>query len=111
MAQRYFVDELDGIICGQDAHHIKKVLRMQIGDEIIVCAKGICFRCVLKNIQDEITYEIENEIKAKTSLDITLYQGMPKGTKIETTLKYATMYGAKRIVLTDMIRSDRKSVV
>ena len=43
MSQRYFLEELNQIITGQDAHHIKKVMRMKTGDEIIVCAQKKCF--------------------------------------------------------------------
>ncbi len=110
MPQRYFIFEDTDKITGQDAHHIKKVLRMNVGDEIIVCFNSSCFLSEIKAIGDDVTYEKKQELIIPKQLDITLFQGMPKGNKIETTLKYATMFGVTHIVLTDMVRTIIKQV-
>lgn len=105
MAQRYFLSLDTGKITGQDAHHIKKVLRMQVGDEIIVCAKGICHIARISAIEDDVFYEKIIELESPNTMDVTLIQGMPKGSKIETTLRYATMFGVSSFILVDMVRS------
>lgn len=108
MPQRYFLNELNHQISGQDAHHIKKVMRMQINDEIIVCAKGQCFLAMITNITDDITYAIIKEIESKKSLNITLIQGLPKGSKNEFVAKYATIFGVSNIIFVPMKRSIAK---
>ncbi|MBN2268260.1 MAG: RsmE family RNA methyltransferase [Acholeplasmataceae bacterium] len=105
MPQRYFLEENKGLITGQDAHHIKQVMRMKTGDIIIVCVDGACFESSITIHKDEVSYEIIKTLKNQETLDITLFQGMPKGNKIEITLKYATMYGIAHLVLVDMKRS------
>lgn len=107
MPQRYFIDKNIGIISGQDAHHIKQVMRMRTNDIIIVCAEGECFEASITILKDDVHYQMIKSIEKPHTLDITLVQGMPKGSKIETTLKYATMFGVSHIHLVDMIRSIR----
>jgi len=105
MPQRYFLEENKGLITGQDAHHIKQVMRMKTGDIIIVCVDATCFEAFITISKDEVSYEIIKKLKNQDTLDITLFQGMPKGNKIEITCKYATMYGVTHLVLVDMKRS------
>ena len=48
---RFFLDEVLGreiSIIGDDARHIGRSLRMKIGDEIIICAKGMDYSCEIK---------------------------------------------------------------
>jgi 16S rRNA (uracil1498-N3)-methyltransferase len=105
MPQRYFLNEDKGIITGQDAFHIKQVMRMKSGDLIIVCIEGECYEASITVSNEDVNYTILKILEKKETLDITLFQGMPKGNKVETTLKYATMYGVSHIVLVDMKRT------
>jgi len=106
--QRYFLEQLNSIIVGQDAHHIKKVMRMHVGDELIVCHQGQCFLASIQELEPEVTYVISHELKKPKTLSITLIQGQPKHPKSETVIKYATIFGASEIIFTTMQRSISK---
>jgi len=108
MSQRYFLEELNQIITGQDAHHIKKVMRMKTGDEIIVCAQKKCFLASIEINDDNVTYKTIEELKQPSKMDVTLIQGLPKGSKNEFVVKYATIFNASTIILTPMQRSIAK---
>lgn len=109
MPQRYFVENIkDYQIVGQDAHHIKRVMRMQIGDSIIVCSQKQCFLSTITSMDDNITFQIEKEIKGIHLLDVTLIQGLPKHPKNEFVVKYGTMFGASSIIFVEMDRSISK---
>jgi 16S rRNA (uracil1498-N3)-methyltransferase len=108
MPQRYFLDELNHKITGQDAHHIIRVMRMKTGDEIIVCHQGSCFLASLEVNQQDVNYKILKTLEKPNTMDVTLIQGLPKHPKTETVVKYATVYGATNIVFTPMNRSIAK---
>lgn len=108
MPQRYFVNEINGMIHGQDAHHIIRVMRMRDGDEIIVCAKKVCVLAQVKIEDKEVSYQKIKDIESKDHFDVTLIQGLPKKNKMEFVSKYATVYGASNIVFCGMDRSIAK---
>ncbi len=108
MPQRYFLNSKSNIITGQDAHHIKKVMRMKTGDEIIVCYENRCFLVSIDVEQEDVLFVIKEEVTSKKSVNVTLFQGLPKGSKTETVVKYATIYGASNICFVEMDRSIAK---
>ncbi len=108
MPQRYFIENNNFTITGQDAHHIKKVMRMKTGDEIIVCHDGKCFQCSLDLENEVVKYQIIQELKKHNQLEITLIQGLPKNPKSDVVIKYATIFGASKIILAGMHRSITK---
>jgi 16S rRNA (uracil1498-N3)-methyltransferase len=108
MPQRYFIHNHNNIITGQDAHHIKKVMRMKTGDEIIVCWNGKCFLSSLNLDGEEVRYEVIHELKKHNQPNITLIQGLPKNPKSDVVIKYATIFGASKIILAGMHRSITK---
>lgn len=103
--QRYILD--NGNFYKEDLHHIKNVMRFKTDDEVILCNDRKCFVAKLI-INEEISYQKLTEITTKESLNITLIQGNLKGTKLETTIKYATIFGASEIIITDFERSIAK---
>lgn len=106
--QRYFVSDWQGEIIGPDAHHIKNVMRMKTGDEVIICAHGRCFLSVLSIDKDRVLYVQKQELLAPSSPHITLIQGLPKHPKGETIVKYATLFGVSSIRFIPMLRSIAK---
>lgn len=104
---RFFISksEFNGdtvIIRGTDAGHIYRVLRLREGDRITVCD-------MQKNIYDGVlTYVSPEEAEATLSgcrpspaeppYTVTLYQGMPKGDKLDTIVQKAVELGATEIV-------------
>ncbi len=108
MPQRYFIENQNNTITGQDAHHIKKVMRMKTGDEIIVCLNGKCFLSSLDLESEEVKYKVIHELKKHEQPEITLIQGLPKNPKSDIVIKYGTIFGASKIILAGMHRSITK---
>lgn len=96
-------------ISGDDAHHISKVLRLKEDDEIIVCDKeGTDYCCSIKLIsKDEVEAWILKKEAASSEppVKITLYQGVPKGDKLESVIQKCVELGAFKIVPVAMKRS------
>ncbi len=108
MPQRYFVDKLNGLIEGQDAHHIIRVMRMRDGDEIIICANKSCMLASIEIIDKNVKYHEIKRLDSKKHFDVTLIQGLPKKNKMDFVSKYATVYGASDIIFCGMDRSIAK---
>ena len=95
-----------GVICGETAHHMQNVLRMQPGDNAILCdGNGTDYTAVLVEFDKkakppsavfEVTgsYPCETEPRTK----ITLYQAMPKGDKMELVIQKCVEIGVAAIV-------------
>lgn len=109
--QRYFLEQINGIITGDDAKHIVKVMRMKSNDEIITCSKGECYLSKLTILQEStVNYEVTKRLENIDFPEITLFQGMPKYAKVDTVIKYATIFGASKIIFTQMQRSVKLKV-
>lgn len=106
--QRYILNEETKTFYKSDIHHITKVMRMNDGDEIIVCLNNECFYANLIINNNNVSYQLNNKINNNKTLDITLVQGLLKGNKLDTTIKYATIFGAKQFILTPFERSISK---
>lgn len=98
---RFFVDESqitdDYIsIIGDDVNHISNVLRKSIGDRIEVVSSGYIYLSEIENIEvDEIELKILNKEKGSNEpkTKISLYQGLPKGSKMDTVVEKGTEIG------------------
>ena len=106
---RFFVDKgniLNAnesiLIDGTDVNHIKNVLRLSLGDEILVGdGSGTDYVCSISSISnDSVTADIRDVIKNQAELPvrITLFQGMPKADKLELIIQKAVELGACEIV-------------
>ncbi len=104
---RFFVDNLSGasdniIITGSDVNHIKNVLRLKVGEQIMVSdGSGTDYQCSISDIgSDMVTADIEDVLKnaAELPVKITLFQGMPKSDKLELIIQKAVELGAYEIV-------------
>lgn len=117
---RFFVDDVSGdkiFIKGEDAKHISKSLRMKIGEEVIVCDKNeIEHFCTISNIDDVVTLDISKSAPCENepSVEVVLYQAMPKSDKMDFIIQKAVELGITRIVpiLTErcISRPDAKSM-
>ncbi len=109
--QKYFIsnDELkNNHITTDDVNHIKNVMRFKQGDEIIVSDEENEFLVKLtsldkKEVQFERVLELEND--NELAFDVDIYQGYPKGDKMEDIIKHGTELGATSIFPTIMKRS------
>lgn len=106
--QRYFLSELNHEITGQDAHHITKVMRMTSGQDVIICVLNRCYTVELDIKDSRVFYRMKNELPREKNVHITLIQGLPKHPKTELVAKYATLFGASKIVFIPMNRSIAK---
>jgi 16S rRNA (uracil1498-N3)-methyltransferase len=105
--QRYFVKQPANhegrlIIDEEDRHHIVKVMRMQIGDEIFcVDTEGKQAVCRLAEITDEsVVADVVQWIdeSPEIPITITIASGLPKGDKLELIIQKGTELGAHQFL-------------
>lgn len=100
--QRYFIspDQLIGDIIhitGDDIHHIRTVMRCQVGDRLICCTMGIDYLVSIEAVSASgVTCRVVESSPSigEPSTQVTLAQGMPKGEKFEWILQKSTELGA-----------------
>ncbi|MCL2521815.1 MAG: 16S rRNA (uracil(1498)-N(3))-methyltransferase [Erysipelotrichales bacterium] len=108
--QRYFISETEftGAYIKADFHHIKNVLRMKTGDNIIVCFKRKAFLCQITEFANEVVrFNVikENTGDSELKIEVTLFVGFPKGDKLDFICEKATELGAAKIKPVMMERS------
>ena len=97
-------------IIGNDVNHIKNVLRLSINDKIKICDKDehVNYNCRISNIDNEyvITQIIDEEkSNVETKTQIHVFQGLPKGDKLEFIIEKLTEIGVKELTPVAMKRS------
>lgn len=104
---RFFVEpeqigEQNIRILGGDVNHISHVLRMKPGDEICISdGDKKEYTCQIREITpEEVTAEIlySQETGLELPCQVTLFQGLPKGDKMELIVQKAVELGAWEIV-------------
>jgi 16S rRNA (uracil1498-N3)-methyltransferase len=92
-----------------DVNHIKNVLRLEIGNKIIVCNENTSknYECEISEISKEfvkckIINEIEND--TESNIKITIFQGLPKAEKMELIIQKSTELGATEFVPVNLKR-------
>lgn len=111
-------NNLIATIIGEDVNHIANVLRLAIGESLIICNKdtGISYNATISKISQEfIECIIQTEIIETTEcpVDIDLFQGLPKSDKMEYIIQKTTELGVKNIFPVEMercvVKLDSKS--
>lgn len=96
------------IIDSEDANHLKRVLRINVGDVITVCdGAGIDYTVKVSEIgKNEIECDIIDRKKSDTepNINITLYQGLPKAAKMDYIIQKNTELGISKIVPAKLAR-------
>ena len=96
------------IIDSEDANHLKRVLRINVGDVITVCdGAGIDYTVKVSEIgKNEIECDIIDRQKSDTepNINITLYQGLPKAAKMDYIIQKNTELGISKIVPAKLAR-------
>ena len=104
--------ESEVTIVGPDVNHIKNVLRMKPGEKVLVSdGKGVNFFCELKEIgSDAVKAAILPDEVSDTELpvEVVLYQGLPKGDKMELIIQKCVELGVSRVVPVEMSRCVMK---
>ncbi len=105
--QHFFVEpeqvKLNSIyIYGSDVKHIKDVLRMKVGEKIEISdgnnKKYLCE--IIDLAEEQIIVEIIEEIESDSELPVKvcLYQGFPKGDKMDLIVQKAVELGVHEII-------------
>lgn len=99
-------------ITGEDVNHIKNVLRMDIGEHVVICDReGKDYYCTLESLSsDEVIAHIEeiNDTQSELPAKIYLFQGIPKKDKMELIVQKAVELGAFEIIPVSMKRCVAK---
>lgn len=109
--QKYFIseEELNNLrIISDDVNHIKNVTRSKIGDSVIVSDQKREYLVSFTKIENKfVEFEIKEEIDNQNELDVyvDIYQGYPKGDKLDDIVKHSTELGVNAIYATFMKRS------
>ena len=93
------------IINDKDYNHIKNVLRMNIGDNFLVSDNGASHLCKIEGFEGEtvIAQIIEENYNDTTlSIKIYLFQGLPKGDKMELIIQKTVELGVEGIFPVEM---------
>ncbi|WP_214802704.1 16S rRNA (uracil(1498)-N(3))-methyltransferase [Exiguobacterium sp. ERU656] len=114
--QRYFVEQAARsgerfTLQKDDAHHMKNVMRMDVGDEILVLDGTGLFRCALEELdkQQAIARIVESSsIDTELPIRVTLAYALPKGDKIELVAQKATELGMNQLLIFESARSVSK---
>ncbi len=96
-------------ITGQDVNHIKNVIRLKQGDEISVSngIDGRDYRCIINSIGDteilcELIFIKEDGVELPSK--VYLFQGIPKGDKMELIIQKTVELGVYEIIPVAMKR-------
>ena len=95
------------LVVGADFNHIKNVLRMRTGEEVLVSLNGKSDLCVIEKFMDDaVKLKILQEDYNKSELDLKIYlfQGLPKSDKLELIIQKAVELGSAGIIPVEMSR-------
>ncbi len=95
------------IIEGNDYNHIKNVLRMEIGEKLLVSCNGKSDLCEITEFQNDcILVKVieENYQNTELPIEIYLFQGLPKSDKMELIIQKCVELGVYGIIPVEMNR-------
>lgn len=104
---RFFVETgniMEGsiVITGDDFHHMSRTLRMKCGEAVTVCGPdGMEYDCVMHSMdarQAILEIQAQAPSQSEPSLEVCVFQCVPKGDKMDTIVQKAVELGAVRIV-------------
>lgn len=90
------------MIDGENVNHIKNVLRLQIGDEIIINDRqGHDYKCIINAIEqgtiialiDSVTHSL-----SEPQVEVILFQSLIKGEKMDWVIQKAVEIGVTKII-------------
>jgi 16S rRNA (uracil1498-N3)-methyltransferase len=103
--QKLFIDyipENEIVLEGEQARHIAKSLRMKVGDMLTVNdSNGNDYGCAIKEITKEtvvLSVCYQQAVESEPDCSVTIYQGNPKGSKLEDIIQKCVELGAVKIV-------------
>ena len=92
----------DITIQGEDVQHISKVLRLKEGDKIVLCdQRGTDYNVEIESItKHTVKTTIIDKVPSlgEPTMEVVIYQGIPKSTKMDLIIQKCTEMGITRIV-------------
>ena len=85
-------------IIGTDVKHIKDVLRLRIGEEVEISSDGFTYTSKIESLEkSKVIVNIleKNKGTNEPPIDIILYQGLAKGSKMDVIIQKGTEVGIK----------------
>ena len=109
----FFIDDInDNLpeyrITGSDFNHIKNVLRFKKSDKLLVSVLGKSHLCEIKEFTDsEVICNViaHNYCDMELPINLALFQGLPKGDKLELIIQKTVELGINEIYPVEMKRS------
>ena len=107
MPHRYFTTEVwpaegRAVLRGSDAHHLARVMRARIGDQVILCdGNAIEYTATVSSVGEDL---VECAIQegypsaAEPSVEVTLLAGYPKQDKLEQIIRHGVELGCSHFV-------------
>lgn len=103
--QRYFIREPfneqgELSITGENARHISKVMRMEIGDQIIIVHVDTAFICEIVSIGQDVVVRQTGDIvpSPEMPIKVDIACGLPKGDKLELITQKGTELGMHALI-------------
>ncbi|AWK50993.1 16S rRNA methyltransferase [Clostridium beijerinckii] len=108
----YNINETEGKIIGDDVKHIYKVLRLSEGEEVVLNnCEGLEYLGEIKTItKNEVVVSIikKLDINNESKVKVHLFQGLPKGQKMDLIVQKGTELGVFEFIPTITARVDVK---
>lgn len=103
--QRYFLNsppltEELFVLDDESAHHVVKVMRMKIGEAIIVVSEKIAYVCTIEEISNQVVVKKTGETipSPEMPIEVTIACGLPKGDKLELIAQKGTELGMTKLI-------------
>ena len=109
--QKFFISstELENKCLSKDiAYQVKNVLRGKVKDQFLIGIDGKTFLAEITEIGNkDVKFRVVEEVAGNFELPVfvSLFQGYPKGDKLESIIKYGTQLGISEVYPTLMTRS------
>lgn len=101
MLQLFFVDDVNHLsLTGDNAHHADRVLRMNVGEELLISdGSGNWARCAINSItKKEINLELlQSGFEEPVKNNISVLQALPKSDRARETVELLTAAGVTAI--------------
>ena len=93
----------------EDAQHATRVLRLQPGENVTLFCQGEAYAAVIDSMEGGVCVQVGEKLKSpEATVRVTLYQGVPKGDKMDFIVQKCTEGGVHRIVPVNMPRCVAK---
>lgn len=102
MTRRRFIadtfNDTTATLTGEQAHHLARVLRAQVGQQYDVVANGFLHRATITQVtENDVTFELGEELETESALPVHLLLAIIKFDHYEWGLEKLTELGAARI--------------